>query len=162
MTLPAPSSTIFALVAYLQAAIGGSYQVHGIELPAGWTLTGTALIQPDGGAGNVSIPMVEERFTIHSYGATFIEAIAVDLAVFGALHRAAAGKSAAITGGSVALPTAYRVMGPLPLKDPGTEWPRVLSAYMVTFSEWALDAVPAAQRANTASYWPEGFWQEEP
>lgn len=136
MTLPDRSSTIFALVAYLQAAIGGSYQVHGVELPVGWTLASAALVTPEGGAGNTSIPMVEERFTISSYGTTFVNAIAVDLAVFGALHRAAAAKSATITAGVVRIPTAYRVMGPAPMKDAGTEWPKVVSAYMVTFSEW--------------------------
>ena len=137
MTLPARSSTVQALVAYLHAAIGASVQVHGIELPAGWTLAKAVLVLPDGGAGNTGIPMAEERFTIQSYGPTVIDALEVDLAVFGALHRAAAGKTAAISGGTVYMPTAYRVMGPSYLEDPGTEWPRVVSGYMVTFSEWA-------------------------
>lgn len=137
MTLPARSSTIQALAAYLHAAVGASVQVHAVELPAGFALRNAALLLPDGGAAETGIPMTEERFTIHCYGATFLAAIDNDLAVFGALHRAAAAKSATISGvGTVYIPTAYRVMGPIVGRDPGTEWPRVTSAYMVTFSEW--------------------------
>lgn len=136
MTLPSRSSTIHALVAYLHTAVGSTIQVHGVELPAGFALRSAALVLPDGGEALMGVPMVEERFTIHCYGTTFLTAISNDLAVFGALHRAAAAKSAAITGGTVYIPTAYRVMGPIVMRDPGTEWPRVTSSYMVTFSEW--------------------------
>jgi len=136
MTLPSRSSTLHALVAYLHTAIGSTIQVHGAELPVGWTLRNAALVLPDGGSASSSIPMVEERFTIHCYGTTFVAAVSNDMAVFGALHRAAAAKSAAITAGTVYIPTAYRVTGPIVLRDPGTEWPRVTSSYMVTMSEW--------------------------
>lgn len=138
MTLPSPSSPVYALVAYLYGALASSsVQVHGLELPAGWTLRKAALVLPDGGLANTSIPMTEERFTIHSYGANWQDAIAVDLLVFGALHRAAHAKQVAVSGvGTYYIPTAYRVMGPMSMRDPGTEWPRVTSAYMATISEW--------------------------
>lgn len=138
MTLPARSSTLYALVAYLYSALASSsVQVHGMELPAGWTLRKAALLLPDGGAADTGLPMVEERFTVHSYGANWQDAIAVDLLAFGALHRAAHAKQAVVSGvGTIYIPTAYRVMGPISMRDPGTEWPRVTSAYMVTLSEW--------------------------
>lgn len=138
MTLPSPSSPVYALVAYLYSALSASsVQVHGLELPAGWTLRKAALVLPDGGLANTSIPMTEERFTIHSYGANWQDAITVDQLVFGALHRAAHAKQIAVSGvGTYYIPVAYRVMGPMTLRDPGTEWPRCVSAYMVTVSEW--------------------------
>jgi hypothetical protein len=138
MTLPARSSTLYAMIAYLHGALSPSgVQVHGLELPAGWTLRKAALVLPDGGGANVSLPMVEERFTVHSYGAVQSDAIAVDLLVFGALHRAAHAKQVAVSGvGMFYIPTAWRAMGPIYARDPGTEWPRVTSAYMVTISEW--------------------------
>jgi hypothetical protein len=82
--------------------------------------------------------MLTERFTFHSYGATFYAARAVDTALFRILHRNET-KSVTISGvGTIYIPVAERVTGPIPNRDKGTEWLRWTSAYSVTMAEFAV------------------------
>lgn len=135
-TLPATIDTLAVVTAMLYSELSATIQVHAAELPAGWTLAKTALIQPDGGLASVNVPELTERFTIHSYGSTPALARSVSMAVFDALHRWQ-GQQVTVGAAVVFVPFIRRDSGPIWNREPETEWPRFSDVYTVVCAEWA-------------------------
>lgn len=135
-TLPGTIDTTAVMVALLYAELSSGIQVHAVDLPAGWTLASAVLIEGDGGPADVNVPELTERFTVHCYGTTWQAARSVAMAVFNALHRWE-GRQVTVGGATVFVPFVSREMGPLPNKEPETEWPRWTSAYVAVIAEWA-------------------------
>jgi len=42
-----------------------------------------------------------------------------------------------VTEGTASLAVAQRMLGPYYVREPDTEWPRMVSIYQITFSRWA-------------------------
>jgi len=136
-TLPATFSTLTTVVALLYAELASTIQVHGLELPAGWTPASgkTVLVTNNGGPANVSSPELDETFTVHAYGPQATDILTVNEAVFNALHRYE-GRTTVIAAGTVYIGLVERVAGPFSNRDPLTEWMRFTTVYRVVMSEW--------------------------
>lgn len=136
-TLPTTIDTLAVMVALLYAELSSTIQVHAYELPVGWALAKAVLILPDGGPAGVNAPELDERFTLHSYGPSPSQARAVSLAVFNALHRCEATKVTLAGGVVVYVPFVARTAGPIPNKEPVTEWDRFTDTYQAAIAEFA-------------------------
>jgi hypothetical protein len=89
----------------------------------------------DGAPGHQDIPMADERFTFHCYGASQLEARSVYNNLLDALHRAANKRPTISTGKTALIRSAMLVMGGQDLPDPGTNWPRVVCAFQIVYYE---------------------------
>lgn len=118
-----------------------SNRVYGppLGIPPGMTAPAKAVIfENNGGPAHPDIPMASERFTFYCYGASQPEAVAVFAALHDALNRRGY-TAVAYSAGVTALVRRCRlVMGPSDLPDPGTNWPRVVSAFQMTYKETTL------------------------
>lgn len=136
-TLPTTIDTLAVMVALLYAELASTIQVHAFELPAGWSPARAVLVLPDGGPAGVNTPELEERFTVHCYGASPSEARAVSVAVFNALHRCEATQVTLAGGVVVYVPFVARTAGPIANKEPETEWDRFTDTYQAAIAEFA-------------------------
>ncbi len=123
-----------ALMTYISNRLDGPP----LGIPEGAAEPVAALrLSRDGGAGDESLPVSQERFTFHAYGATQEGAGLVFRLLNDALHRAQ-GQSVTVSGATWRLIYATRESGPTDLPEPEIEWPRVVCAYRVTMAEWAI------------------------
>lgn len=121
-----------------------SNRVYGppLGIPPGMTAPGKAVVfGNDGGPGNPDIPMAAERFPMYCYGADQPEAIAVFRSVFDLLMPSDRRKLPLTvtydTGVTVRVQYFTLEMGPTDLPDPGNDWPRVVCAWRMVYSERA-------------------------
>lgn len=112
-----------------------------LGIPSGMTAPGKYIVfSADGGAGNASVPMGQERFTFYVYGATQSEARSLARSLHDALHRIGNQRVTLATGSVGLLRRADLEMGLTDLPEPETQWPRVVCAYRVTYCEWMFSA----------------------
>ena len=139
MTDQTPIDSLKAIVLYLynHSLWNSAIHIHGAELPAGYALTKSVLVLPEGGASNDDLPIMYDRFTFHSYGTTMYEAKDVDLLIYRILIREK-GEVNYTGGGKVKLMYAHRVFGPIPIREPDTEWPRWSSSYDTHLIDYAV------------------------
>lgn len=91
----------------------------------------------DGGAADRYTPLASERFQFDCYGPTQEAAGTVFRALHDALHRAQ-GQSVTVGAATWRLIFAERESGPSDLPEPELGWPRIVCAYRITLSEWAI------------------------
>lgn len=138
--MTAPPDPLSALITFLKADVDlaalVSTRVFGDELPAGQTTAmprKCVVVEPSGGTQSIGRAYQnygDGRFDIKSYGETPFEAARVQLAVYGAM-KALRRK----THSGVLLHWAIRSGGPLPLRDPDTDWPSRFESYQVLAAE---------------------------
>lgn len=109
-----------------------------LGIPTGMTAPAKAVIfENDGGPGHPDIPMADERFTFYCYGASQPEAGAVFATLADALHRKGYTQLTLSAGVTAVVRRVELAMGPSDLPDPGTNWPRVVSAWRMIYREAA-------------------------
>lgn len=135
----APPDPIAGLVAYLKADAGVAATVgtavYGTRLPAGvasgTTPPSAVVVAAAGGLGEGGdAPLMRPRVDVRCYGTTAAGAMAAWAAAFAAL-RALKRRSHA----SALLHAAVQEGGPLSLFDPDTDWPFVVSSWLVLVGE---------------------------
>lgn len=117
-----------------------SNRVYGppLGIPPGMSAPAKALVFANEGApGHPDIPMASERFMMYCYGAEQPEAINVFRTVFDLLHRKGTTVVTYDTGVTVLVRRIDLEMGPVDLPDPGNNWPRVVCAWRMVYSEKA-------------------------
>lgn len=123
----------------LMSACGNRLYGPPLGIPPGMTAPDKAVVfEGDGGPGHETLPMAAERFTFYCYGATQAEAQGVFGALFDALHRRGYTQVAYAPGVTALFRRGDLDMGPADLPDPGTNWPRVVSAFRIVFGERAM------------------------
>jgi hypothetical protein len=128
-------------VSALTTAVGhtaGAPRIFGppLGIPSGMTAPGKYIcFSSDGGMGDASAPMGNERFTFYVYGATQSEARSVARSLFDALHRIGNQRVTLATGSVALLRRAELEMGQTDLPEPAVGWPRVVCAYRIVFCE---------------------------
>lgn len=118
-----------------------SNRVYGppLGIPPGMSAPAKAVIfENDGGPAHQDIPMASERFMFYCYGASQPEAGAVFAALHDALNRRGYTSVSYASGVTALVRRCRLVMGPSDLPDPGTNWPRVVCAFQMTYKEAAL------------------------
>ena len=138
MALAATIDTTEAVISYLHNHDDwpSAYEIHGEELPIGWSLTTAVVVSCNGGMDRLDVPLPSERFEFHCYGATTQQARTVADKVHDILHGANR-VDVTVTEGTASLAVAQRMLGPYYVREPDTEWPRMVSVYQITFSRWA-------------------------
>lgn len=136
------SDPLAALVAYLASdsevsALVGT-RVFGQELPPGEAQQmprPCVVVQAAGGFGERSdVPVQTLRVDARCYGRTLHEAMAVHLAVYGALKK----RLRRSQQGDALLHSAIMEGGPRPLRDPDADWPFVLSSWQLIAADEPL------------------------
>ena len=137
-SLTSTIDTTEAMVLYLynHDSWDSNVHIHAVEVPSSFTARKAVLILPDGGETDLSLPSVIEGFSFWAYGTTMVEAKAVNDLIYDCMIKSPE-TTVTIDSGTVYLNNIKRVLGPTPLREPDTEWPRWATTYFITFSDYA-------------------------
>jgi len=137
-SLTSTIDTTQAMVTYLynHASWDSTVHIHATEIPANFTLRKAVLILPDGGETDYSLPRVNEGFSFWAYGTTMVEAKAVNDLIYDCMIKSPE-TSVTIDSGTVYINNIRRSLGPVPLREPDTDWPRWMTTYFAYFSDYA-------------------------
>ena len=91
-----------------------------------------------GGPGHIYIPMAEERFDFHCYGADIEAVQTVFRTLHDALHRLT-NSSHTIDSKRVLVRRADLVTGPRDLPEPEINFPRIVSVFRMIFAEYPFN-----------------------
>lgn len=125
-----------ALVAHLRTALAASTsgRVFGEQLPGSETSSmprAGVLLRSAGGPGAARhAPLLRIRVDVHAYGATPYSAMLVHWAAYAALRDVNR-----LLVGSTLLHACEPESGPIAQTDAETEWPEVVSSWLVTAAE---------------------------
>ncbi len=128
------TDSLAAVIAWLHPLLPSGIALHGLELPAGWQPSPTALALPDGGGRGLDLPVITPAVSFWCYGRTPEEARDVADTVCGLVHRSAVMKIT--TGaGDVYVGPGEILTEPLYLREPETLWHRWIVRLRLRVSE---------------------------
>lgn len=131
------TDSLAAVIAWLAGHPDWPYTLHGLELPAGWQPSPTALALPDGGNRGLDLPVIHQALAFWCYGRTAEEARDVADVICGLMHRSAVMKITTSMG-DVYVGPGEVLTEPLYLREPETLWHRWIVRASVRVSEKPL------------------------
>lgn len=131
------TDSLAAVIAWLHPLLPAGIALHGLELPAGWQPSKTALALPDGGNRGLDLPVIYQALAFWCYGRTAEEARDVADVLCGLLHRSAVMKITTSMG-QVYVGPGEVLLEPTYLREPETLWHRWIVRARVRVSEQPL------------------------
>lgn len=128
------TDSLAAVIAWLAGHPDWPYTLHGLELPAGWQPSPTALALPDGGNRGLDLPVITPALSFWCYGRTPEEARDVADVLCGLVHRSGVMK-VTLSAGEVYVGPGEVLTEPLYLREPETLWHRWIVRARVRVSE---------------------------
>ena len=128
------TDSLAAVIAWLHPLLPQGTALHGLELPAGWQPSPTALALPDGGGRALDLPVIHQALAFWCYGRTAEEARDVADTLCGLLHRSAVMKITTSMG-DVYVGPGEVLTEPLYLREPDTLCHRWIVRASVRVSE---------------------------
>ncbi len=132
----ATTDSLGAIITWLAGRSGwpAGVALHGVELPAGWQPSSTALVLAEGGQRDLDIPVITPIVSIWCYGTTAETAADVANALAGLIHRAAVA-SITLGGKTVYVGPGEIITEPVYLREPETLWHRWIVRAAIRVSE---------------------------